>query len=301
MTDSPRADPPFGGTLAYIDSVIPALVPSEQRVARAIVESPEDVAMMSAADLAARTGTSNATVIRASQSLGFKGFQHLRLLLLRDIPSRTEQEVVDHEGAPREWLPSMFRAAGEELANALAPLDFDEFDRAVAAMAGARRLLIIGNGGSAPIAQLATLGFLNSSRPSEAPADAIIQQLAARSLGAGDVCVCISGSGSNPVTLSSAEAARAAGATVVGVTGYQRSRLRELSDITLVCGSAISKWSTGLITGNVAHVLLFAALELAISAAGGLPPTDPAVMDGVMTLVGRDPDDAASGEVGDIT
>lgn len=65
MTDSPRADPPFGGTLAYIDSVIPALVPSEQRVARAILESPEDVAMMSAADLAARTGTSNATVIRA--------------------------------------------------------------------------------------------------------------------------------------------------------------------------------------------------------------------------------------------
>ncbi len=301
MTDSLRADPPFGGTLAYIDSVIPALVPSEQRVARAILESPEDVAMMSAADLAARTGTSNATVIRASQSLGFKGFQHLRLLLLRDIPSRAEQEVVGHEGAPREWLPSMFRAAGEELANALAPLDFDEFDRAVAAMAGARRLLIIGNGGSAPIAQLATLGFLNSSRPSEAPADAIIQQLAARSLGAGDVCVCISGSRSNPVTLSSAEAARAAGATVVGVTGYQRSRLRELSDITLVCGSAISKWSTGLITGNVAHVLLFAALELAISAAGGLPPTDPAVMDGVMTLVGRDPDDDATGEVGDIT
>ncbi|MFF9565106.1 MurR/RpiR family transcriptional regulator [Leifsonia sp. NPDC014704] len=88
MSDSLRADPPLGGTLAYIDSVIPALVPSEQRVARAILESPEDVAMMSAADLAARTGTSNATVIRASQSLGFKGFQHLRLLLLRDMPSR---------------------------------------------------------------------------------------------------------------------------------------------------------------------------------------------------------------------
>lgn len=301
MTDSPRADPPLGGTISYLVSMMPSLVPSEQRVAREIVERPEEVAMMSAADLASRTGTSAATVIRATQSAGFKGFQHLRLLLLRDIPARSEQSVVDHEGAPREWLPSMFRAAGEELSNALAPMDYDEFDRAVAAIASARRLLLIGNGGSAPIAQLATLGFLNSSRSSEAPADAIVQQLTARSLRPGDVCVCISGSGSNPMTLSSAEAAGATGATVIGVTGYQRSRLCELSDIALVCGSTISRWSTGLITGNVAHVLLFAALELAISAAGGLPPTDPVVMEGVMTLVGRDPDDAETGRVDDIT
>jgi DNA-binding MurR/RpiR family transcriptional regulator len=301
MTDSVHADPPFGGTLSYIDSVIPALVPSEQRVARAVVEHPEDVAMMSAADLASRTGTSAATVIRACQSLGFKGFQHLRLLLLRDLPSRIEPMVGGHEGAPREWLPAMFRSAGEELANALAPLDFDEFDKAVTAMAGARRLLIVGNGASSPIAQLARLGFLNSSRPSEAPADAVVQQLTARSLGAGDVCICISGSGSNSITLTSAESAAGAGATVVGITSYQRSRLHELSDITLVCGASISKWSTGLITGNVAHVLLFAALELALSAAGGLPPSDPAVMDGVMALVGRDSDDGTPAGADDPT
>ncbi|UFS60647.1 MurR/RpiR family transcriptional regulator [Subtercola endophyticus] len=301
MTDLQHADPPFGGTLTYIESVIPALVPSEQRVARQIVEHPEDVPMMSAADLAARTGTSAATVIRACQSLGFKGFQHLRLLLLRDQPSRLEPAAVSHEGPPREWIPSMFRSAGDELANSLAPLDFDQFDRAVTAMTGARRLLLIGNGASAPIAQLANLGFLNSSRPSEAPADAVVQQLTARSLGSRDVCVCISGSGSNSVTLRSAEAAGEAGATVIGVTSYQRSRLHELSNITLVCGASISKWSTGLITGNVAHVLLFAALELAISVEGGLPATDAAVMEGVMTLVGRDADDtddADSDELG---
>lgn len=301
MTDALRADPPVGGTLSYIDSVIPSLVPSEQRVAREVVEHPEDVAMMSAADLASRTGTSAATVIRACQSLGFKGFQHLRLLLLRDLPSRVELSPVDHDGAPRDWLPSMFRSAGEELANALAPLDFDEFDRAVAAIAGATRLLIIGNGASAPIAQLATLGFLNSSRPSEAPADAVMQQLTARSLGAGDVCICISASGSNRITLSSAEAAAGSGATVIGVTGYQRSRLHELSDVTLVCGASIAKWSTGLITGNVAHVLLFAALELAISAAAGLPTTDPAVMEGVMTVVDADTESDDRASVGDDT
>lgn len=288
MTNTARLDPPLGGTFAFIDSMIPALVPSEQRVAREILEHPQEVAMMSAADVAARTGTSAATVIRACQSLGFKGFPHLRLLLLRDLPSRTDPAAHNQGSTPREWLPSMFRSAGDELSKALAPLDFDEFDRAVAAVANANRVLVVGNGASAPIAQLAMLGFLNSSRPSEAPADAVVQQLTARSLGKGDVCICISGTGTNSVTLTSAEAASGTGATVIGVTDYQRSRLGELSDVTLVCGGSISNWSKGLITGNVAHVLLFAALQLAISAAAGLPPTHAGVMDGAMALVGRD-------------
>ncbi|MGN6125201.1 MAG: MurR/RpiR family transcriptional regulator [Humibacter sp.] len=300
MIDRPRADPPVGGTLSYIESVIPALVPSEQRVAREAIEHPSDVAMMSAADLAARTGTSAATVIRACQSLGFKGFQHLRLLLLRDLPSRREAAVVDGDGAPRDWVPAMFRSAGEDLANALAPLDFDEFDRAVSAIAKASRLLIVGNGGSAPIAQLASLGFMISSRPCEAPADAVVQQLSARGLTEADVCICISGSGSNSVTLRAAEAAVEAGATVIGVTSYQRSRLHELSDITLVCGASISQWSTGLITGNVAHVLLFSALELALAAAAGRPASDPDVMDEVMTVVGRDTTDDNEDTSGDL-
>lgn len=247
--------------------------------------------MMSAADLAARTGTSAATVIRACQSLGFKGFQHLRLLLLRDLPT-TPGDVVEatSDGAPRQWMPSLFRSAGDILTRALAPLDFDRFDEAVAAIGSARRLLIVGNGGSAPVAQLAALGFMSSGVPNEAPADAVVQQLSARGLKKGDVCLCISASGMNSVTLRAAEAAAQAEGTVVGVTGYQRSRLEETAHVTLVCGSTVSAWSSGLVVGNLAHVMLMTGLQLAVSSVAGRPVADPEVMDEVMAVLGDEID-----------
>lgn len=279
MTDCGPADPPLGGTVAYIGSLVPALVPSEQRVAREIVRHPQDVAMMSAADLAGRTRTSAATVIRACQSMGFKGFQHLRLLLLRDLPTGPAPMVPSGEGAGRDWLPGLFRSAGDELSRAIGPLDFEAFDRAVAAIAGARRVLIAGNGASGPMAQLLSLGLMSSGRPNEAPADSVVQQLTARSLAPGDVCFCISSSGTNSATLRVAEAAGSAGATVVAATGYLRTRLEDASAITLVCSTFAVNWASGAISGNLAQVVLFTALQTGVSAALGKPATDHAVMD----------------------
>ena len=290
MTDRLRADPPLGGTLSYIESLIPSLVPSEQRVAREVVDSSADVSLMSASDLAARTGTSAATVIRACQSLGFKGFQHLRLLLLRDLPTSRANAAPTGEGAAQAWMPELFRSAGDALATALGPLDFEEFDRAAAAIAGARRLLIVGNGGSAPVAQTCSLGFLSAGRANEAPADAVLQQLSARSLRSGDVCICISGSGTNSVTLRAAEAASQTEAVVIGLAGFQRSRLEEFCDITLVCSSTSGAWASGLITANLAHLLLVAGLQIAATAVAGRPLSDPEVMDEVMTVLDAEVD-----------
>lgn len=273
---------------SFIESLIPSLVPSEQRVARAFVDPGIDVSLMSAADVAALASTSAATVIRTCQSLGFKGFQHLRLLLLRDRtmgPSQQRLEVSSGEGATRGWLPSLFRMAGESLSNVLGPLDFDELERAVSAIANGGRLLIVGNGGSAPIAQMSSLEFVGIGRANEAPVDAVHQQLTARSLGAGDVCLCISGSGANSVTLRAAEAASRTEATVIGLSGFQRSRLDEYTDLSLVCTSPASAWANGLIAGNVAHFLFVGALAIAVAAAKGRPEVNFAVMDEIAAVL----------------
>src|SRR5690606_30743482 len=71
---------------ARVRAAAAALGPSEGRVAAVIMERPDDVVDWSAAELAAAAGTSTAPVIRACQSLGFRGFQHLRLELARSAP-----------------------------------------------------------------------------------------------------------------------------------------------------------------------------------------------------------------------
>ncbi|MGO1838580.1 MAG: MurR/RpiR family transcriptional regulator, partial [Candidatus Microbacterium stercoravium] len=71
---------------ARVRAAASALGPSEGRVAAVIMERPDEVVEWSAAEVAEAAGTSTATVIRACQSLGFRGFQHVRLELARSAP-----------------------------------------------------------------------------------------------------------------------------------------------------------------------------------------------------------------------
>ncbi|WP_454050278.1 MurR/RpiR family transcriptional regulator [Cellulomonas sp. Marseille-Q8402] len=265
MSTSP-AEPPVGGTVALIASILPSLGPGERRVAEECVRAPQEVALLSVGDLAARTSTSSATVVRACQTLGFRGFQHLRLLLLRDVGAAqaTGPEPAVAEG-PGGRIAALFAQAADELRDAPGSLDVAAFEQAAEAIARASRVLVVGNGGSAPAAQMAALRLLTTGRPCEAPVDAVTQQLSARLLSPADVCLAVSDSGMNGVTLQAVDGAVASGATVVGVTGYARSRLGRAARHTLVVGASYGTWDTGAVTGNLAQILLLSALQTAVS------------------------------------
>ncbi|WP_330182893.1 MurR/RpiR family transcriptional regulator [Nocardia sp. NBC_01503] len=283
MSTSP-SDPPIGGTLGVVRSLLPSLIPSEQRVAVQFVEHPDEVALLSAADVAARAGTSPATVIRTCKSLGFKGFQHLRMLLIRDAGVGRPRDPQLDAAASREWVPAYFDASVRQLSDALGALDYAEFDTAATAIARARRVLIIGNGGSGPAAQALALLLVTGGRGCEVPADAVIQQLSARALGAGDVVVGISSTGENSVTVGSVAAARSSGATIIGISGYARSRLCAQSDVVLVAGAGQPRADAyTAVAGQAVQLLLLSALSSAVSRVIGSAPAE--VFDQLMDLV----------------
>ncbi len=270
---APFAEPPVGGTVALIRSILPSLGPGERRVAEECVRAPQEVALLSVGDVAARTATSSATVVRACQNLGFKGFQHLRLLLLRDVGAgqsvaATRSAVPTGSDAHQDTgsrVAALFAAAADDLREAHGSLDPEQFEQAADCIARAPRVLVVGNGGSSPAAQMVALRLLTSGRPCEAPVDAVVQQLTARLLAPGDVCLAVSDSGMNVVTLHSVEGALASGATVVGVTGYARSRLGRTATHTVVVGAAFHTWDDGAVTGNLAQILMLSALQSAVS------------------------------------
>ncbi|GAA4482464.1 hypothetical protein GCM10023094_32410 [Rhodococcus olei] len=229
------------------------------------LERPREVAWWSAADLAEQASTSTATVVRACQNLGFTGFQHLRMLLLRDLGA-TSGDDRERQEAPRTRMGLMrtvFDEVARDLTAALAPLDEDALDAAVAALARARRVVVIGNGASAHWAAAVAFRFVLNGRPAEAPADAVLQQVTARHLTPDDVCMAISDSGVNPYTLDPVEAARDAGATIVGVTGHARSTLVERSDIALVVGGS-GPWSAHGASSTVVMLSFLIGLQVAV-------------------------------------
>lgn len=267
--DSPGTQPPIGTTTATIRALSAGLAPSERRVADVCAERPREVAWWSAADLAAAASTSTATVVRACQNLGFSGFQHLRMLLLRDLgaESSTAAEAAAPPGSVGV-LRTIVTEVGSDLAGSLAPLS-GAFDDAVRVLANARRILVVANGGSSTAATAFAVRFLLSGRAAEAPTDTVVQALTARTLSSDDVCVAVSDSGMNAYTIDATRAALDAGAHVVGVTAHARSSLAALADTTLIVGSGSGPYAAHGVSATIIQLTFLLGLQVAVSEVDG--------------------------------
>lgn len=259
--------------VARIQTLLPTLQPSERRVAEVFLARPEWTIEASSSDVGAAAGVSRATVVRACQRLGFTGYPQLRVLLARDLG-------IDRGGArggepPEGAFRAFYRTVADSLDVMTALLDDASVERAVTLLSGARRILVAGNGLSAPVAVEAAMRLTAIGRPADAPLDHLTQQVQARLLGVDEACLIVSGTGSTDTSLRVAEAARAAGAPIVALTAFARSSLAELATVTLVSALRRTSFSDEITRSlRVPQTLLVNAL--------------------VQAIVARDPDAAAA-------
>jgi DNA-binding MurR/RpiR family transcriptional regulator len=132
--------------------------PAEQRVVRFFQGNREEVLIASAAALAAKAETSDATIVRATRALGFSGLDDLRRTLADELRSslspaerltRTLGEVGGSLSAAFEVTLDIHLRSLESLRRAITP---ELFEKAVDGIAGAPRILVFGIGPSSAIA-----------------------------------------------------------------------------------------------------------------------------------------------------
>ncbi len=248
--------------IARIQTLLPTLQPSERRVAEVFLARPEWTIEASSQEVGDAAGVSRATVVRACQRLGFTGYPQLRVLLARDLG-------IDRGtgGPPTSAFREFYRTVADSLDVMTALLDDASVERAVTLLVAARRILVTGNGLSAPVAAEAAMRLTAVGRPAEAPPDHLTQQVQARLLGAGDACLIVSGTGSTEVSLRVAKAARAAGAPVVALTAFARSAIADLATVTLVSGMRQTSFTDEITRSvRVPQTLLVNALVQAVVA-----------------------------------
>ncbi|MGJ0389126.1 MurR/RpiR family transcriptional regulator [Microbacterium sp. CGR1] len=226
---SPSAPP-----TARIAAVLNTLQPAERRVAELIVESAEAVVEWTAQELAERAGVGRATVVRTCQTVGYRGYPQLRVALAAELGGGSGDTAIDHGPGVLGRMRGEIDRLAASLPALASLLDADSIDEAVRLAASARRLLVLANGLSSPIANDLAMRLTASGRSAEFIADAIAQQIAARHLTAEDVCLVVSGSGANEASLRVATAAARGGATVIALTSFASSALTEAATLSLV-------------------------------------------------------------------
>lgn len=244
------------------------LGPSERRVAELISEQPDAVVEWTAQELADRAGVGRATVVRACQSFGYRGYPQLRVALAAELGQA--DAVADHGPGVLGRMRSEIDRVAASLPALASLLDPDAVSEAVRLAASAGRLLVLANGLSSPIASDLAMRLTASGRPAEFIADAIAQQIAARHLSADDVCLIVSGSGANEATLRVASAAARGGAKVIAVTSFAASALTELATLSLVITpSGVSFRDELEHTSRVAYLVFAEVFAAAVAAERG--------------------------------
>jgi DNA-binding MurR/RpiR family transcriptional regulator len=277
MGDAPVTEPSIAataGVLLRLQSVAPSLSPAEQRLASAILADPEKILYMSVHQLAEAAGVSAGTIVRFCQSQGYAGFAQFKLVLAGDLvaPVRTVMGEIEADDDLRTVAEKIAAGNAQAIADTMRVFDAEAMERAVLAIASARRVEFCGVGASSVVAVDAKYKFKRLGLLVDAIADPHQQAMSASTMTAGDVVVAVTYSGDTKDIVHTLTVARNVGATTVAITAHARSHAASLSDVVLLTGPMETPLASGNIRSTIAQLqvldVLFAGVLQQQTASG---------------------------------
>lgn len=271
MTARSHADSTRSGLLApdqpavtdQIRLALPGLSPSMTLVAKRVLDDPEGVASLSAAQLAAEVGVSQPTVTRFCQAIGLTSYQAL-LLHIAQESGRTQEprwssagyEEISPEDDLEHVIQVMTSVDVDAMQFAARSLDRDALEQAAAAVADARIVDVYGAGASAVVAnelELRMLGIGVQIRAWTALHSALSSAALRRP---GDVALAISASGRTREVHDALAEAKSRGALTIAVTGDSNSPLARLADVHLTAIGREMPYRTASFAARHAQLLV---------------------------------------------
>ncbi|WP_037854894.1 MurR/RpiR family transcriptional regulator [Streptomyces sp. NRRL S-340] len=270
---APAPDTGAAGTLAGIRAALPALAPSERRVAEAVLADPAQASELSISALAGRADTSVATVMRFCRTIGIANYPQLRLALA--AAAAREHALGGERPAPvtdisatdtlDEIVGKIIYNEVHALQDSGAALDTEVLGRAVDAVAGARRIDIFGVGASAFVGQDLHQKLHRIGRTAFVWTDRHAALTATALLGPGDVALAVSHSGETEDTVEPLLAAAEHGATTIALTNVPRSTLARGADLVLTTCARETPFRSGATVSRIAQLAVIDCLFVGVA------------------------------------
>lgn len=157
-----EAAPPVtpGTLLALLRSHVPSLSSGPAQVGRVVLDDPHTVVPMTMQQLAAHSGTSEASVIRLTKAIGCSGFREFRTLLTAAVASTeaaatpsTLPADISRDDGPDAVIAKLLAEEQQALSDTAAAVSTEALTAAAEAIVAARRIVIVGIGASGLVAE----------------------------------------------------------------------------------------------------------------------------------------------------
>lgn len=240
---------------------------SEKKVAQHVLDAPDKVIYQSISELAENAGTSEPTVLRFCRALGFRGYHDLKIQLAQDLVP--EVKHIHEDVAPGDdaasLLRKVFSANVLAITNTLDILDPAMVEKAIRALADAKRIEFFGLGGSGAVAMDAYHKFFRLGIPCAWQSDSHMQAMSAALMTAKCVLVVISHSGSTKDIVESVEIAKGAGATTIAIISHRKSPVASMVDTPLCVHAKETGFKPEPMSSRIAHLCVIDLLAVGVA------------------------------------
>lgn len=241
----------------------PAMTKSGRVVAEYLTQHAEDAQYLSISSLAHACHVAEATIFRFCRSLGFDGYNEMKIALAQ--ANVVTAPPVSHlePGVDTDTLCShALSTVMEAIQGTRNVLDCAAIDRAATMLQRARQVYFFGQGGSQLLANDMWARFATVSTKFRTAGDSHMQVVTAGLMGPEDVILFVSYSGATRDMMDTLRVAKGNGAKVILLTHYSDAPGVALADVVLLCGGRESPLDSGSIPVKIA--VLFVADVLVV-------------------------------------
>ncbi len=231
--------------LTLIDSLYPNFSKQEKKIAEYIKIKEQDIAFMSLQDISRDIQVSEATIMRFTRKLGYRGFVDFKLEIARE-------ESVSAQSIESDFVENIAQNIEKTVNQTKNLLNHANLEAAIKLVEKARNIFVFGTGASGIAAMELQARFMRYGKIINCEQNNHFQIMQSSILGSEDLIIAISLTGETPDLIYPVEVASARGCRILGITNNSLSTLAQLADVCLLTagrenplngGSLISKIS----------------------------------------------------------
>ncbi len=244
--------------------------PSEQKIAAYILENPMEAKELSVVQMAQKSNTSEASVIRFCRTLGLKGYQDLKIAISMEVMRNSGKEKILHEiinadDSPSTILNKLSAGNIQAIQDTCNVVNTENLKMAIDAIDKCEMLYFFGIGASSVVALDAQYKFTRINKPTSMFFDQHIQLTSAVHLTKKDVAIGISHTGRTKEVVDILGKAKENGATTICITQYGKSPIQKVSDIVLFTASVEDNFRSGALASRIAQLQIIDSLFIGVA------------------------------------
>lgn len=249
--------------LLKLRAIFPSLPVHHARIAHFAMFNPADFLQLDARQIGYQCGTSEATVVRFCQRVGYRGLSEMKKILSLELAAAAMSSKSRAKPAGKDAVSEhIFSDCSLGLKDTISCVDRATMEQTASAIARSESLYLFGAGGSAHIAQEAALKFLTLGFRTIAFVDPIQQLAAARLVTPRDVAIAVTYTGNQAEVARSLQSARERKAFCVCITSFEESLISKSADKLLLISTPAETFRGQTGAHRVAQIAILDALAV---------------------------------------